>query len=530
MKKRLTGSLPALVAAAVIGLSTLAPMAHAQDNTLIIARDMDFDSLDPHRSWCDSCQIYNTAAYQTLTTLDAENTVVPLLAESWEVNDEQTVFTFKINPDARFADGRKVEAKDVKWSVERLQNLKSNSSFYVSGVDSVEAPDSETTIITLKSPNSEFLEVLASGSISIINSELAMEHGAVADETAATADSSEAWFLTNSAGSGAFTLTSYEPSSELRLTRNENYWREKPTSSEVVMRQVKDAVAQAQMLQSGAVDIAMQIDPETAKTLTGDDLVVETVPSFNFIYVAISPSVLDLEYELTPKVRQAISYAIDRESLIDFTLSGAGRPLSAPIPLGFPGSEGHEATPYDPELAKQMLTEEGLGDGVTMRAIYPDYNVYGVDLSLMFQKIAQDLKKVDIELELEPSTIPNWRETMAKTGVPLTAAWYAPDFLATSPYVDYFGLGPQSVWALRAGMERDPSVANHEIMKLHDKALATSDPVESEAIWTEAAEMMIDERVIFPMVSPDLVLAYRKGVEGVRYSICCNLLLEDVKN
>jgi peptide/nickel transport system substrate-binding protein len=123
----------------------------------------------------------------------------------------------------------------------------------------------------------------------VINSDVAIENGALADETAAEKDSSETWFLSNSVGSGPFVLAAYEPNTELRLKRNDNYWRAKPVVPEVIFRQVKDAVAQAQMLQSGEVDIAMQIDPETAKSLEGTPAVVERVPSYNFVYIALSP-------------------------------------------------------------------------------------------------------------------------------------------------------------------------------------------------------------------------------------------------
>ena len=141
-------------------------------------------------------------------------------------------------------------------------------------------------IIKLSSPNSEFLNQVAAGFLGVINSDVAIANGALADETAAEKDASETWFLSNSVGSGPFVLEAYEPNTELRLKRNEAYWRTKPAIPEVIFRQVKDAVSQAQMLQSGEVDIAMQIDPETAKSLAGTDAVVESVPSYNFVYMA----------------------------------------------------------------------------------------------------------------------------------------------------------------------------------------------------------------------------------------------------
>lgn len=516
------------ITAAVYGLNV--PMAEAQEKALVIARDIDVNALDPARAWCDTCQIYNTAVYEQLVTLDADNNLQPLLASSWTSNPDQTEFTFMLDPAARFADGSPVEAKDVKWSFERLKNIKGSASFIADPIESIEIPDAQTVIIRLSASNSEFLNQVAAGFLGVINSDVAAANGAIADETAAESDTSETWFLSNSAGSGPFVLVAYEPNSELRLARNENYWRAKPEFPEVIFRQVQDAVSQAQMLQSGSVDIAMQIDPETAKSLEGTSVVVERVPSFNFVYIALSPGAKATTIDMTPEVREAISIAIDRTSLIDFTLGGAGRPLATPIPLGFPGGDGHPIPEYNPEQAKEMLAAAGLGDGFSLQTIYPDMNVYGVDFNLMMQKIQQDLAKVGVSLELQPVPFANWREAANGDHIPLTAVFFAPDFFGTSQYVDVFGMQEGSVWANRAGGATDPSIINPRSGELKTQALAASTAEEAEALWIQAAQEMINNKIIIPMVSPDLILAYGPNISGVRYSACCNLPLAEIKN
>ena len=110
----------------------------------------------------------------------------------------------------------------------------------------------------------------------------------------------------NSAGSGPYVLDTYRPDDELRFRVNENYWGDAPPIGEIVIDHVADAVSQAQMLQSGGADIAMQVDPDTASTINSPDITIETVPSYNFIYVMFSPGaeggdMLDLE------VRQALA-------------------------------------------------------------------------------------------------------------------------------------------------------------------------------------------------------------------------------
>src|SRR5699024_1800559 len=144
--------------------------------------------------------------------------------------------------------------------------------------------DPKTVVVHLTEADPEFLGKASSPYGAIINSELAKEHGATADADAASTDDGETWLLENSAGSGAFVLESYRPDDEIRLTANPNYWRDAPDAETIVIRDVADSVAQMQSLQSGAVDIAMQVDSDTAQTNRSPDVVTELVPSFNFVY------------------------------------------------------------------------------------------------------------------------------------------------------------------------------------------------------------------------------------------------------
>ncbi|RFC68928.1 ABC transporter substrate-binding protein [Mesorhizobium denitrificans] len=518
-----------LVSAALV--AALGGAAHAESRTLVIARDMDINSLDPHRAWCDTCQIFNSSAYESLVTLDKDNKIIPLLAKSWEVNPEQTQITLHLDPAAKFSDGSAVESKDVKWTFERLKNIKTSSSFMADPITSIEIPDAQTVVLKLASPNSEYIQILAASYMAVMNSDVVAEHGGLADATAVDKDTAETWLLANSAGSGTFVLSGYEPNAELRLKRNDTYWgANKAKVPEVVFRQVKDAVAQAQMLQSGTVDIAQQIDPETAKSLQGSAAKVEELPSLNFVYVVLSPGAKGNKVPLTPQVREAISSAIDRKGLIDLVVGGAGSEIAVPVPPGFPGAEGHKVPEYNPEHAKKLLADAGHPDGFEIESIYPDMNTYGVDFNLMMQKVQQDLAQVGIKVKLSPVPFSNWRDAVNGDGIPLSMVFYAPDFFGTSQYIDYFGLAPGTVWAKRAGGERDPSIVNHEIRGVMDAALAAKTPEEAAKKWFDAAEMIKKADIILPMINPSLVLAYGPNVKGVRFSPCCNTPLAEISN
>ena len=493
---------------------------------LVIARDMDVNSLDPSRSYCDTCQIFNTAVYETLITVDPAdpNTLEPRLATEWEASADSTQFTFTLDPAATFADGSPVEAADVKWSWERLANIQAPASYLMSGLESIEAPDASTVIVTFAAPNSAFLPIVAAPYMGIINTEVAEAQGASAGTDAAT-DTAEQWFLSNSAGSGPYQLESYTEGESLILSRNDNYWGpNKPVFPEVTFAQVKDASSQLQQLQQGDVDIAMQISFDSVSQLEGDSNVsVEIVDSFNFVYIALSPGAVGAENLQDVTVRNAIRSAIDYDGAIDALVAGNGKKQASPIPNGFLGSADLPLPEYDPEGAQAALEAAGLGDGFSLDATYPEANVYGVDFSLMMQKIQQDLDKVGVQLELTPVQFPEWAEKIDSQGIPVTAVYFAPDHTDSSQYVQFFGMIPDSSWSGRAGggSQGEP-IINQEEVDLLAEALASSGDAKAQS-YTALGQMMIDDAVIIPIVNPQLILANASDLTGMHYSACCNL-------
>jgi peptide/nickel transport system substrate-binding protein len=257
--------------------STAAPGGTAggggSDKSLVIARQMDVNSLDPSRAYCDTCQIFMTAVYETLIGLDSDNkTLVPRLATSWEANDAQTEFTFHLDPKAKFADGSPVTSADVKFSWERLKGLQGAASYLVSTVQTIDTPDPETVKVTMSQPNSAFLAQVNASYLGIVNSKVAQAQGATADPTT---DKAETWFLSNSAGSGPFELADYTQGNELRFKRNDNYWGTKSQFPEVIIKETAEAATQRQQLEQGAVDIAMQISNDVAQGMGGSDVTGE---------------------------------------------------------------------------------------------------------------------------------------------------------------------------------------------------------------------------------------------------------------
>ncbi|MCU1503489.1 MAG: extracellular solute-binding protein family 5 [Ilumatobacteraceae bacterium] len=492
-----------------------APAGGSSDQALVIARDMDVNSLDPQRAYCDTCQIFMTAVYETLIGLDAKDntTLIPRLATKWTSNTDQTEFTFDLDPRAKFADGTPVTSADVKFSWERLQGLKGASSYLVSLIKTIDATDPEVVKVTLSAADSAFFAQVNASYLGIVNSKAAMAQGATADPTT---DKAEPWFLANSAGSGPFTLEGYTSGSELRLKRNDAYWGTKANFPEVIMKQTQGAVEQRQQLEEGSVDIAMQISNDVATGMSDKDVVVKKVPSFNYVYLALSPGAKGGE-ALTPDVRKAIREALDYPHLLDVTVGGAGRSQPSPIPNGFAGTTGLPGPVQNLDDAKQLLAASGAKD-LTFDATFPTFNVYGVDFSTAMQEVQTELKAVGVTLNLNPVEVSVWADKINKDGIPVTMLYFAPDHTDSSQYVQYFGLVPDSQWTT---WTKQPNVQSES--DLLTKAFATQDPAARDGIYKQLAQAMIDDQVIIPIVNPDLFLASRANITGMHYSACCNL-------
>ena len=489
--------------------------AGGSETALVVARGMDVNSLDPSLAYCDTCQIYMTAVYETLIGLDSSDnqTLVPRLATEWSGNAEQTEFTFTLDPKATFADGSKVTSADVKFSWERLKALQGSSSYLAGSIETIDTPDEGTVTVTLNAPNSAFLAQVNSPYLGIVNSKLAMANGATLDPAT---DKAETWFLSNSAGSGAFALAAYTQGSELRLSRNDAYWGTKAAFPEVIIKETPTAVTQRQQLEQGAVDIAMQLSADVAAGLDSPDVNVEEVPSFNYVYLALSEKAVGGE-ALTPEVREAIRLALDYDNLIQVTAGGAGQSQPSPIPNGFAGTKDLPKPKQDVEKAKELLSAAGVGD-ITLDATYPSLNVYGVDFSTAMQQVQTDLKAVGINLELNPVEIAVWADKIGGDGIPVTMLYFAPDHTDSSQYVQYFSMAEGTQW--QGWTKSDP---NAEEADLLGQAFATQDATEREALYKQLAEAMIADQVIIPVVNPDLFLASRSDITGMAYSACCNL-------
>lgn len=511
-------------------LSILLPVTSSQAApspvTLVVANDFDFEEagLDPARAFSDTYLILGKAMYDQLTTVkpDRPSEVAPLVAQTWEISPDGTVYTFHLRQGILFSTGRELTAEDVKFSYERLKNVKSNPAFFMDGIKSITVPDPYTVRITLEAPDATFLQRTGAIYTGILDRVEVQAHGGTSAPDAATTDQAKAWLDQNSAGSGPFILKEWVRNTEVRLEANPNYWGGRPQVDIALFKAVQDPTTQAQMLSRGDVDIALNIDFDTAEALKNEPgVVIEKGQSLNLIYIGMTANPEVCAPCANQKFRQAVSYAIDYNGLNNGVLAGNAITPPSILTIGFLGADLVPPLQRDLAKAKQLLAESGVATGTVVQAKYANFNIYGVDYNIVMQKLQADLAEIGIALELVPMETSVFLQEYRGQKVGFAAGWWAPDYLDPHSNIDAFAI-PTGVIAKRMFYK------NLENVELVAKALQTTDREERAKLYAQIIRNLQTDANFLGLIQPKVVLAYRKNIEGYIYHPIGNLPLVNI--
>jgi len=512
MSKRYLSYLWVLIAIAVLSFSAV----RAQDESpLIVATGLDdVITLDPARSFETTNLVVQHATYNTLLEIhpDDLNTLVPGLADSWEVSEDGLVYTFKLREGAVFASGNPVTAEDVRFSWMRLKNIKGNPSFYVDAVASVEATDELTVTVTLSAPTPAFATIVTAPALSILDSVLAKEHGATDAEDADTTDTANDWLSQNSAGSGPFILTGWTPLSEITMVRNDNYWRDPAALSGVTLRQTSDATTSLQLLERGDVDVYENVDKDLAAQVQANaNLQFVAGQTLNLTYLAISP---DAKFNLPltdARVRQAIAMSIDYDGIINGLLSGYADRPAAMLPLGVAGSDPSKRYERDVEGAKALLAEAGYADGFEMPIyIGSGSNPGGIPSETLAAKIQSDLAEVGISVTIDQRPNTDFLTAYRAQELSFLFATWTPDYLDPSMWSDYFSF-PDSGPSARILLNLP------ELADVAAQAAAETDPAAREALYAQYQDLHVAQASFVPLFQPQQLYALGSNIQGFAF-------------
>ena len=481
----------------------------------------DMATLDPSRVLADAMQLVIPLYSDTLVDVNQDNPseIMPALATEWEAADDLKSYTFKLRDDVTFSSGNKLTADDVKFSIMRVKNVQGASAFKAGGVESIDIVDEHTVKFNLVGADSSFPSRMTAPYLAILDSKTLEENGGVSDDTAVDADTAQEFLDGQTIGTGPFELESWNRNQEITFSVRDGYWGEEPKFKKIIVRDIRDASTQRQLVERGDIDIAMDIDPDTAASLK-DTAGVKVVSeqSFNLNYIALSN--IDSRPELKDdRVRQAIQKAIDYDGISAALADGAPRP-AAMVPIGFLGSDQVDIVETDVEGAKKLMAEAGV-EPFEMNVKFANVIWYGVPQQALWEKLKADLAQIGITLTLEPAEYANWIASYRASELPITSGLWAPEDFDSSSYFDPFGR-MEGIYGLRTKMEFPIG------QKLYEEYLSESDADKREKIAVEFITAMRDSAWLIPIVQPKKIFVHSDAVDNVRYSPDSQLRVSEI--
>lgn len=323
------------------------PPKAAAPTSFRIAVGIDPDNMDPAQ--ITTVLVTNIVKYmaEPLVKIDKEGKAQPALATSWEISDDGLEYTLHLREEVTFQDGTPFDAEAVKWNFDRLfdPNIKSRNLRNFAAIKEVEAVDANTVKVHLKNPSAPMLGVLST--YLLVSPESAKAEG----------NSYEA--ISVPVGTGPYGFKERVAGERIVVARNANYWGEQPYYDEVVFQIVPEAATRESLLLAGQVDMIVLPPISDVPALQANpDVKVLLVPTSRILYIGINNR--DKDGVLTDvRVRQALNYAVDKQAIIRSVLFNAGEPMENPIGAKLYGDCSQSPYDYNPEKAKELLSEAG---------------------------------------------------------------------------------------------------------------------------------------------------------------------------
>lgn len=488
----------------------------ASSDLIVIAIAEDTASLDPSRAFETLPSIVHKATYQTLVTFppDSVEAVVPDLAESWEISEDGTVYTFVLNSAATFSNGDPVTTGDVVFSFDRLKNITGNPSFLAETVASVEATDEATVVVTLTQPDPSILAKMVFGAFSVMNQSEVEANGGAAGDDAADTDSAEEWLNSNSAGSGPYILESWEPGVETVLVRNENYWGEPAATERIIFRNIPEAATQKIQLEAGDIDIAFDLTSDQLPSLEGNpDVSVFQGLSDTLVFIKGNQDPEIGGPASDPLVMQAVRYALDYEGIRLLAGGDTVTPVSM-LPVGFLGAyEPNTGITRDVEQAQSLLAEAGYGDGLELELAYPDFTFAGINFGTYAQKVQADLNEAGFVVTLAPAEVGVALEAYRQGTEPFGLWLWLPDYRDSLDYVEFL---PDGVVGNRLNWSAEN--ADETILALRDALKVETDDEVRAGMFEEMQDYLVEQGPYAPLMQPGLQVGLRSSIDGFVYN------------
>ncbi|MFJ9517381.1 ABC transporter substrate-binding protein [Kitasatospora sp. NPDC101801] len=368
--------------------------------TLSLATTIDFT---PSLLFAQSANtLVQRLVFNTLTRYDDKLQPQPELATSWQLAADGRSVTFKLRDDVLFHDGRKFTADDVIFAVKNLQNPVRSAQLRSTAATVTEFRkngDHELTLV-LAHPVSNLFDLFE---FMIITDSASVEDAVAGKQLI---------------GTGPFRWGKRTPGSSITFTRNEKYWNPgRPYLDGVEIRVIPQADSLVSSLKTGQSHLSYHVPgKDLAGLKDGGQFQLRPYDTGSgAYYIGVN---VGAEHVQDKRVRQAISWAVDRERLVQQALGGYGLPSAAPWPKSSPAYTDANATHYrhDPDRARALLKEAGV-TGITL----PFAHSNTPNDTAIAQILQHDLKQVGIETVLQPTDSPTMQKQLISQTMP--ALW-----------------------------------------------------------------------------------------------------------
>jgi peptide/nickel transport system substrate-binding protein len=440
---------------------------------------------------------------------DSKLKLRPVLAESWEPNEDASVWTFKIRQGVNFQDGTPMAAKDVVGTFDRLSDPETggNALSALGGViepGSAKAVDDATVEFTLKAPNGNFPYLVSSDN-----------YNAIILPADFDPDSWEKSFM----GTGPWKLNKYTPKVGVTYTKNPNYWSpNQPLAETLEMKFYADEQAAVLAIQGGQTDVQLQFSVSGGQALLNNpDIAVIETRSAAHRQVHMRT---DMEPFTDKRVRQAMALLLDREAIVKGLFDGkADIGNDSPFAPVFPSTDTSvEQRQKDVDQAKQLLADAGKGDGFSVKLeTWRGFEI--PDLAVLIQNAA---KEVGINIQLSITDAP----TYYGDGTYGNSRWLD----SVMGITEYGHRGVPNVFLdapLKSkGTWNSAHFKNPTYDKLADEYIAAVDLDSQKKTAGEIERLLLDETPIIFSYFYFFLTATRKNVAGVEPSAMGHLDLK----
>ena len=463
--------------------------------------DSEPTGFDPHTvSEEASLRIINQL-YETLVSTNADMTFYGQLAESWETPDNVT-YIFHLRQGVKFHSGREMTADDVVYSFDRVLGktdagdigaLGSSSSYY-GGIASVEALDTYTVQFTLSEPNAAFLNNLTSNYGAIVDKDVIAENGDL---------------MRADGGTGPFTLGDWIPDNSVEMHRFEDYWDADRVQLEgITYYLIGDEAARLAALRTGQIDIATLSSTNVTAAEEEEDLNVVGYQTNDYIALGCNLSTPALQDK---NVRQAMSYALDRQAIINVVFNGQATVSSmVPAAMGHWSLDVSTMDLYQTNVDKAKELMEGAGFNDSNRLTLKLAAGLMDSLRQAAVVIQQQLEEIYIDVEITNLESGEYVDIWGKMSTPDAGF----DLMIVS---DGAGTDPNRAISFFFGSEASANVfgfSNERVDELCALGIATTDEAEREEYYNEAQQICIDDCTKLCIASPMKYFVMGTNVHG----------------